>query len=69
MAHEELGYGRWGNCDSGVPRTEKGEVLAALDAGDPHHPKLVPSEGVNKCGSSGDAKTPATDSISISDRE
>ncbi|KAF4545925.1 Cytochrome p450 protein [Lasiodiplodia theobromae] len=40
MAHEELGMGRWMNCDRDVPITEGRDRLAVLDLEDLKHPRL-----------------------------
>lgn len=45
LAHEEIGLGTWSNCVGVgvVPVTEKGELLAIIDAQDPGHPRLTAS--------------------------
>lgn len=43
LAHEELGIGTWNGCTGprAIPVTEKGELLAVLDATDLEHPRLM----------------------------
>ena len=40
LAHEELGIGTWTRCDSDIPSTNPGVLLASLDLSNPEHPSL-----------------------------
>ncbi|KAF1994364.1 hypothetical protein P154DRAFT_581843 [Amniculicola lignicola CBS 123094] len=52
LAHEELGYGNWTNCDMEVPVPGPDEKLAWLDMHDPEHPKLAVCQRVKTFGMS-----------------
>lgn len=50
LAHEELGFGEWKNCDKNVPIATVPTKLATLDISDPKHPRLERLDGFATAG-------------------